>query len=81
MKENADDKLPNQKFDGLLAEYNTLRAEILKRIEIRNAIVFGTLTFAGVLLSLGLAKPSLPLIYVIIFNVSCCRLGSERFID
>ena len=66
MEKGADDRLPNQQFNGLLAEYNTLRSEILKRIEIRNTIVFGTLTFAGVLLSFGLTTPTLALIYPMI---------------
>jgi hypothetical protein len=49
-----------------LAEYNTLRAEILARINIRNSIVFGTLSFAGVLMGFGLETPALAFIYVII---------------
>ena len=51
---------------GSIAEYNTLRTEILKRIEIRNSIVFGTLTFASALMGFGLTIPSLAIIYVII---------------
>lgn len=66
MKKEPSEKVSESQHDGLLAEYNALRSEILKRIELRNSIVFGALTFAGVLLSFGLTTPSLALIYVII---------------
>ncbi|MFZ5857514.1 MAG: hypothetical protein ACOYZ6_11840 [Chloroflexota bacterium] len=66
MKKEPSGKIPESQLDGLLAEYNALRSEILKRIELRNSIMFGTLTFAGVLLGFGLTTPSLALIYVII---------------
>ncbi|HEY9087911.1 MAG TPA: hypothetical protein VIO36_07065 [Anaerolineaceae bacterium] len=61
-----EDAPATRKMEGLLAEYKTLRDEILRRVELRNTITFGTLTFAGALLSLGLENPSLPLIYVLI---------------
>jgi hypothetical protein len=66
MKKEPNEKISVSQRDGLLAEYNALRSEILKRIELRNSIMFGTLTFAGVLLSFGLTTPTLALIYVII---------------
>lgn len=66
MKKDADAGFSNQQFSGVLAEYNTLRAEILKRVEIRNSIVFGTLTFSGVLLGFGLTTPTFALLYIII---------------
>jgi hypothetical protein len=66
MKKEPSGKISESQQDGLLAEYNALRSEILKRIELRNSIMFGTLTFAGVLLSFGLTTPTLALIYVII---------------
>ena len=66
MKKEPSGKIPESQLDGLLAEYNALRSEILKRIELRNSIMFGTLTFAGVLLGFGLTTPSLALIYAII---------------
>lgn len=66
MKKEPNNTLSNSQLDGLLAEYNALRSEILKRIELRNSIQFGTLTFAGVLLGFGLTTPTLALIYVII---------------
>jgi hypothetical protein len=66
MKKETTNKIPNVPKDGLLAEYNALRSEIIKRVELRNSIQFGTLTFAGLLLSFGLTTPTLALIYVII---------------
>lgn len=66
MKKEPGAKISESQLDGLLAEYNALRSEILKRIELRNSIMFGTLTFAGVLLGFGLTTPSLALIYAII---------------
>jgi hypothetical protein len=66
MKKEPSGKISESQHDGLLAEYNALRSEILKRIELRNSILFGTLTFAGVLLGFGLTTPTLALIYVII---------------
>jgi len=44
-------------------EYATLRAEILKRIEMRQQIVSIALTFAGIFLGFGLENDSLALIY------------------
>jgi hypothetical protein len=66
MNENPFDPLTDRQFGGVLAEYATLREEILKRMELRNSIVFGTLTFAGVLLSFGLNTPTLAFIYIVI---------------
>jgi hypothetical protein len=66
MKKESSANISESQRDGLLAEYNALRSEILKRIELRNSIMFGTLTFAGVLLGFGLTTPTLALIYVII---------------
>lgn len=66
MNENPFNPLTDRQFSGVLAEYATLRDEIIKRMELRNSIVFGTLTFAGVLLSFGLNTPTLAFIYVII---------------
>jgi hypothetical protein len=66
MKKETGNSMTDVQRAGLLAEYNALRAEILKRIELRNSIQFGTLTFAGVLLGFGIATPTLALIYVII---------------
>ncbi len=64
-KEKEKDITDSQRA-GMLAEYNALRSEILKRIDLRNSIQFGTLTFAGVLLGFGISTPTLALIYVII---------------
>ncbi len=47
-------------------EYNALRAEILKRIELRNQIVLGSLTLAGLALSLGANVPTIALVYPLI---------------
>lgn len=66
MKNETDIGLTDLQRAGLLAEYNALRSEILKRIDLRNSIQFGTLTFAGVLLGFGITIPTLTLIYVII---------------
>ena len=48
---------------GLVLEYETLRGEILKRIEMRQQIVAVTLTIAGVFLGVGLSTESVALIY------------------
>ena len=66
MEKENQQPIPDQLFNEYMAEYNTLRSEIVRRIEIRNSIVFGVLTFAGVLLSFGLEIPTLAIIYTII---------------
>lgn len=48
---------------GIQLEYNALRSEILKRIELRQQIVSITLTLASVFLSLALTVESVALIY------------------
>ncbi len=48
---------------GIQLEYNALRSEILKRIELRQQIVALTLTLAGVFLSFALTVESVALIY------------------
>lgn len=45
------------------AEYAALRNEILKRMELRQQLIAGTLTLAGVFLSVGLVKDLVALIY------------------
>lgn len=44
-------------------EYNTLRAEVIKRIEMRQQLISITLTMAGVVMGFGISKPSLGLIF------------------
>ena len=44
-------------------EYNSLRGEILKRIELRQQIISITLTLAGIFLSFGLSTDTVALIY------------------
>jgi hypothetical protein len=66
MNQETGNSVTDSQRAGILAEYNALRSEILKRIELRNSILFGTLTFAGVLLGFGIATPTLALMYVII---------------
>jgi hypothetical protein len=56
-------KVDLEKLPGLGWEYNSLRSEILKRIELRQQIISITLTLAGVFLSFGLANELVPLIY------------------
>ena len=48
---------------GVDLEYNSLRAEILKRIELRQQIISITLTLAGIFLSFGLSTDTVALIY------------------
>jgi uncharacterized membrane protein YqaE (UPF0057 family) len=48
---------------GMELEYNTLKSEILKRIEMRQQIVAVALTLAGVFLGVGLSKENISLIY------------------
>jgi len=49
--------------DELELEYNALRNEIVKRIELRQQIVAITLTIAGLLMGLGITNKALALIY------------------
>jgi hypothetical protein len=53
-------KSPKPGYD---LEYNSLRGEILKRIELRQQLVSITLTLAGVFLGIGLGTESVALIY------------------
>lgn len=48
---------------GVDLEYNTLRAEILKRVELRQQLVSITLTLAGIFMSVGLSADLVVLIY------------------
>ena len=48
---------------GVDLEYNSLRGEILKRIELRQQIISITLTLAGIFLSFGLSTGTVALIY------------------
>lgn len=57
-------EVPNDDFiRSSYLEYETLRAEILKRIEMRQQIVAITLTLAGVFLGFGLKTESVALVY------------------
>jgi hypothetical protein len=51
---------------GLRMEYTALREEIVKRIELRAQILFGSLTVAGVLLGFSSSTPLGVLVYPII---------------
>lgn len=66
MEEDPQESISEQPLPGRMAEYGTLRDEILRRMEMRNSIVFGTLTFTGALLGFGLETPALALLYPII---------------
>ncbi len=48
---------------GADLEYNTLRAEILKRVELRQQLVSITLTLAGIFMSVGLSADLVVLVY------------------
>ena len=48
---------------GIDLEYNSLRGEILKRIELRQQIISITLTLAGIFLSFGVSTDTVALIY------------------
>lgn len=48
---------------GIDLEYNSLRSEILKRIELRQQIISITLTLAGIFLGFGLSTDTVALIY------------------
>ncbi len=48
---------------GVQLEYNTLRAEILQRINMRQQIVSITLTIAGAFLAFGVNTPAVALVY------------------
>jgi amino acid transporter len=47
-------------------EYEALRAEIIERISLRNQIMLATLTLAGIMLSFGVANPSIAFVLPII---------------
>ena len=51
---------------GLKMEYEVLRQEVLRRIEMRSQIALATLTFAGVTLGVGLSTPAVALIFPVI---------------
>ena len=48
---------------GAELEYNALRTELLKRIELRQNLVSITLTLAGALLGFGLSNPPVALVF------------------
>jgi hypothetical protein len=48
---------------GIDLEYNSLRGEILKRIELRQQLVSITLTLAGIFMSVGISAELVVLIY------------------
>lgn len=54
------------------AEYDALRQEILKRIEIRHNTISLTLTVAGAMLGFSLEKQVIALLYPILSLVFCC---------
>ena len=59
-------KKPPQILDiskGIEMEFNALREEVLKRIELREQITQITLGLAGVFLGVGLANPAIAFIY------------------
>jgi hypothetical protein len=66
MKIKKQDSLSKIQKEGLITEYNALRSEILRRIDLGNTIIIGTLTFAGVMFGLGITNPILALLYIII---------------
>ncbi len=49
--------------EDVALEYNALRAEILKRIELRQQIIAITLTIAGVFLGVGIGNKAVALVY------------------
>ncbi len=49
--------------DSIALEYNALRNEILKRIELRQQLMAITLTLAGVFLSIGITTDTVALVY------------------
>jgi hypothetical protein len=54
---------PTNLTHGLEIEYNALRSEILKRIELRQQLIAITLTLAGAFLSVGLKTASVAFIF------------------
>jgi hypothetical protein len=50
-------------IDKIATEYNALRDEILKRIELRQQFVSMTLTIAGVFLGIGVTTDTIALVY------------------
>lgn len=56
-------KMDISKMPGYGWEYNALRGEILKRIEMRQQLISITLTLAGIFLSFGLTNEMVTLVY------------------
>lgn len=54
------------KVRGVELEYNTLRSEILKRVEMRQQIVSVALTLAGIFLGIGISTESVSLVYPVL---------------
>jgi hypothetical protein len=50
-------------IDKIATEYTALRAEILKRIELRQQFIAMTLTIAGVFLGVGVTTDTIALVY------------------
>jgi hypothetical protein len=64
---------------ALELEYNSLRAEILKRIELRQQIVSMMLTLAGIFLGVGLSQDMVALIYPPLAAFLCSAWAQNDF--
>lgn len=60
---NAVKKASDSDHSHLEMEYQSLRAEILKRMDLRQQMVSVTLTIAGAFLGFGLGTPAVALVY------------------
>jgi hypothetical protein len=61
---------PSPDWNIVKSEFDTLRQEILKRVELRNNLLFGTLTASGAILTFGLKGPLAPGPFVLILITS-----------
>ncbi len=77
---DGGDKPPLTREDVDL-EYNSLRGEIIKRIELRQQMVTVTLTIAGVFLGVGITNKAVALVYPPIAYFPGGGLGAERHED
>ncbi|HEV3166804.1 MAG TPA: hypothetical protein VGZ22_22445 [Isosphaeraceae bacterium] len=55
--------LSAEEREAMKLEFGSLREEILKRLELRNQMLFATLTGAAALISVGVTTPSVALVY------------------
>jgi hypothetical protein len=66
MPKKSSPEMPNDLKEGYELEYIALRAEILKRMELRYQFIPVSLTMAGVFLGLGISNGTIALVYPVL---------------